>query len=136
MARQRLSQYLQEKGAKDIFAVETLVLFERMGLREHLTPQQWNGFRSMVERIIRADAQAQRVGWLRGASRAREKRERAGTRPKPQPMLLRSPCWRSLPPSSDPRPIAQKEQLGSDSPAPLGSASRVKTHKEEGTRPL
>jgi len=35
-----LSQYLQEKGAKDIFAAETLVLFERMGLREHLTPQQ------------------------------------------------------------------------------------------------
>ena len=74
MARQRLSQYLQEKGAKDIFAAQTLVLFERMGLREHLTPQQWNGFRSMVERIIRADARAQRVGWLRGASRAREKR--------------------------------------------------------------
>jgi len=33
------------------------VLFERLGLREHLTPQRSNGFRSMVERI-RADAQA------------------------------------------------------------------------------
>jgi len=52
-----LSQYLQEKGAKDIFAAETLVLFERMGLREHLTPQRSNGFRSMVERI-RTDARA------------------------------------------------------------------------------
>ncbi len=30
-------------------------LFEKMGLREHLTPQRSNGFRSMVERI-RADA--------------------------------------------------------------------------------
>jgi cysteine desulfuration protein SufE len=30
-------------------------LFERLGLREHLTPQRSNGFRSMVERI-RADA--------------------------------------------------------------------------------
>ena len=30
--------------------------FERMGLKEHLTPQRSNGFRSMVERIKR-DAQ-------------------------------------------------------------------------------
>jgi len=45
------------KSAKDILAIDALALFERMGLREHLTPQRSNGFRSMVERI-RADARA------------------------------------------------------------------------------
>jgi cysteine desulfuration protein SufE len=45
------------KHAKDILAIDALGLFERMGLREHLTPQRSNGFRSMVERI-RADARA------------------------------------------------------------------------------
>jgi cysteine desulfuration protein SufE len=45
------------KAAKDILATDALVLFERLGLREHLTPQRSNGFRSMVERI-RADARA------------------------------------------------------------------------------
>ena len=44
-----------DKRAKDILATDALALFERMGLREHLTPQRSNGFRSMVERI-RADA--------------------------------------------------------------------------------
>ena len=39
----------------EILATDALALFERMGLREHLTPQRSNGFRSMVERI-RADA--------------------------------------------------------------------------------
>jgi cysteine desulfuration protein SufE len=43
--------------AKDILSVDALGLFERMGLREHLTPQRSNGFRSMVERI-RSDARA------------------------------------------------------------------------------
>lgn len=43
------------KPARDILAADALALFERMGLREHLTPQRSNGFRSMVERI-RADA--------------------------------------------------------------------------------
>ena len=43
------------KPARDILATDALTLFERMGLREHLTPQRSNGFRSMVERI-RADA--------------------------------------------------------------------------------
>jgi len=43
------------KHAKDILGTDALSLFERMGLREHLTPQRSNGFRSMVERI-RADA--------------------------------------------------------------------------------
>lgn len=43
------------KHAKDILAADAIALFEKMGLREHLTPQRSNGFRSMVERI-RADA--------------------------------------------------------------------------------
>jgi cysteine desulfuration protein SufE len=43
--------------AKKILAVDAIALFERMGLREHLTPQRSNGFRSMVERI-RRDAHA------------------------------------------------------------------------------
>ena len=43
------------KPAKDILRTDALKPFEKMGLREHLTPQRSNGFRSMVERI-RADA--------------------------------------------------------------------------------
>jgi cysteine desulfuration protein SufE len=43
------------KPARDILATDALALFERMGLREHLTPQRSNGFRAMVERI-HADA--------------------------------------------------------------------------------
>ena len=39
----------------EILAADPIALFERLGLREHLTPQRSNGFRSMVERI-RADA--------------------------------------------------------------------------------
>jgi cysteine desulfuration protein SufE len=39
------------KSAKDILATDAVALFEKMGLREHLTPQRSNGFRSMVERI-------------------------------------------------------------------------------------
>jgi cysteine desulfuration protein SufE len=45
------------KRAKDIIAIDAVALFERIGLREHLTPQRSNGFRSMVERI-RSDARA------------------------------------------------------------------------------
>jgi len=45
------------KHAKDILAIDALALFERIGLREHLTPQRSNGFRAMVERI-RSDARA------------------------------------------------------------------------------
>jgi cysteine desulfuration protein SufE len=41
------------KGAKDILATDAVKLFEKLGLREHLTPQRSNGFRSMVERIRR-----------------------------------------------------------------------------------
>jgi cysteine desulfuration protein SufE len=43
------------KPARDILAIDAIALFERMGLRQHLTPQRSNGFRSMVERI-RSDA--------------------------------------------------------------------------------
>ncbi len=43
------------KAAKDILATDAVKLFEGLGLKEHLTPQRSNGFRSMVERI-RADA--------------------------------------------------------------------------------
>jgi cysteine desulfuration protein SufE len=45
------------KPAQDILAADAIALFERLGLREHLTPQRSNGFRSMVERI-RTDARA------------------------------------------------------------------------------
>ena len=45
------------KGAKDILSSDAVALFEKLGLRDHLTPQRSNGFRSMVERI-RRDANA------------------------------------------------------------------------------
>jgi len=45
------------RSARDILATDAIGLFEGMGLREHLTPQRSNGFRSMVERI-RSDARA------------------------------------------------------------------------------
>jgi cysteine desulfuration protein SufE len=41
--------------AKHIIATDAVKLFEGLGLKEHLTPQRSNGFRSMVERI-RSDA--------------------------------------------------------------------------------
>jgi len=45
------------KSAQDILAIDSLALFDRIGLRENLTPQRSNGLRSMVERI-RAEAKA------------------------------------------------------------------------------
>ena len=45
------------KSAKDILATDAIALFESMGLREHLTPQRSNGFRSMVNRM-HSDARA------------------------------------------------------------------------------
>jgi cysteine desulfuration protein SufE len=45
------------KHAREILTTDAIALFERLGLREHLTPQRSNGFRSMVNRIQR-DAQA------------------------------------------------------------------------------
>jgi cysteine desulfuration protein SufE len=46
-----------DKTARDILAIEPSELFERLGLREHLTPQRSNGLKSMVARI-RAEAEA------------------------------------------------------------------------------
>ena len=45
------------KDAREILATDALALFDRIGLRENLTPQRSNGLRSMVERI-RAEANA------------------------------------------------------------------------------
>jgi cysteine desulfuration protein SufE len=45
------------KTANDILAIDALAVFEKIGLREHLTPQRSNGFRAMVERI-RTEANA------------------------------------------------------------------------------
>ena len=45
------------KPAGDILKTDAVALFEKLGLREHLTPQRSNGFRSMVNRIQR-DAKA------------------------------------------------------------------------------
>jgi cysteine desulfuration protein SufE len=45
------------KPAREILATDAVAVFDRLGLREHLTPQRSNGFRSMVERI-RSDARA------------------------------------------------------------------------------
>ena len=45
------------KAARDILATDAIKLFEKLGLKEHLTPQRSNGFRSMVERI-QSDARA------------------------------------------------------------------------------
>ena len=39
------------KPADQILAADPIALFERLGLREHLTPQRSNGLKSMVGRI-------------------------------------------------------------------------------------
>jgi len=39
------------KPARDIVSTDAVAVFEKLGLREHLTPQRSNGFRSMVKRI-------------------------------------------------------------------------------------
>jgi cysteine desulfuration protein SufE len=41
------------KSASEILAIDPSELFERLGLREHLTPQRSNGLKSMVARIRR-----------------------------------------------------------------------------------
>jgi len=46
-----------DKSARDILAIDPSELLERLGLREHLTPQRSNGLKSMVARI-RAEAEA------------------------------------------------------------------------------
>ena len=48
------------KTAREILATDAQALFDRLGLRENLTPQRSNGLRSMVERI-RAEANAARA---------------------------------------------------------------------------
>jgi len=45
------------KRAREILQTDALALFDRIGLRENLTPQRSNGLRSMVERI-NAEAKA------------------------------------------------------------------------------
>ena len=45
------------KRAREILATDAIALFDRIGLRENLTPQRSNGLRSMVERI-RTEANA------------------------------------------------------------------------------
>ena len=45
------------KTAKEILALDPFATFDKLGLREHLTPQRSNGLRSMVNRI-RTDANA------------------------------------------------------------------------------
>jgi cysteine desulfuration protein SufE len=45
------------KHARKILDTDAVALFEKLGLKEHLTPQRSNGFRAMVDRIHR-DAQA------------------------------------------------------------------------------
>ena len=45
------------KSARDILDTDAIAIFDKLGLRENLTPQRSNGLRSMVERI-RADADA------------------------------------------------------------------------------
>jgi cysteine desulfuration protein SufE len=42
-----------DRPAKDILSADAIALFEKLGMKEHLTPQRSNGFRSMVERIRR-----------------------------------------------------------------------------------
>ena len=41
------------RPAKEILSTDAVALFEKLGLRDHLTPQRSNGFRSMVDRIRR-----------------------------------------------------------------------------------
>jgi cysteine desulfuration protein SufE len=46
-----------ERPAREILDTDAIALFEKLGLREHLTPQRSNGFRSMVDRM-KTDARA------------------------------------------------------------------------------
>ena len=49
------------KRASEILSTDALATFDKLGLREHLTPQRSNGLRSMVERI-RTDARSALAG--------------------------------------------------------------------------
>ena len=48
------------RSAREILTLDPFSTFDKLGLREHLTPQRSNGLRSMVNRI-RADASAAQV---------------------------------------------------------------------------
>jgi cysteine desulfuration protein SufE len=52
-----LFAFYSGRPAREILERDAIALFNRLGLREHLTPQRSNGFKSMVERI-RADARS------------------------------------------------------------------------------
>ena len=52
-----LFAFYSGKHARQIVEDDAIALFNKLGLREHLTPQRSNGFRSMVERI-KSDARA------------------------------------------------------------------------------
>ena len=52
-----LFAFYSGKSARDIVENDAIALFNKLGLRENLTPQRSNGFKSMVERI-KADARA------------------------------------------------------------------------------
>ncbi len=45
------------QSARKILDTDAIAIFEQLGLKEHLTPQRSNGFRSMVDRI-KSDARA------------------------------------------------------------------------------
>jgi cysteine desulfuration protein SufE len=45
------------KHAQEIIDTNALAIFDRIGLRENLTPQRSNGLRSMIQRI-KAEARA------------------------------------------------------------------------------
>jgi len=49
------------KSAKDVLETDALAVFDKLGFKEHLTPQRSNGLRSMVERI-RSDARRELEG--------------------------------------------------------------------------
>ncbi|MDR3467650.1 MAG: SufE family protein [Xanthobacteraceae bacterium] len=49
------------KAPAAVLASDPIALFEQLGLREHLTPQRSNGFRSMVDRV-RRDAERALAG--------------------------------------------------------------------------
>jgi len=48
--------FSDKRAGRDFSTTDAIALFERLGLREHLTPQRSNGFRSMVERHSRGRA--------------------------------------------------------------------------------
>lgn len=57
-----------DRPARDILAIDPATVFEKLGLRDHLTPQRSNGLKSMVARIRReAEAALARAGTEAGS---------------------------------------------------------------------